>query len=111
MSEGQLTIGRPVRFPPELDTVLGQLCFDLFTLSGEIGAIASALHHVDETQRRTIRRFLEKTLSGPYNARRLLNLIWKSPADAGPAEPEDAIRFLELIRDSIDEEGRIVPPV
>jgi hypothetical protein len=60
-------------------------------------------------QRRTIRRFLGKTLAGDYNARRLLNLIWKS-ADAGPAEPKDAVRFLELIRNSIDDEGRIVPP-
>ena len=74
---------RPVRLPPELDTVHGQFCIDRFALRGEIGAIASALRHVDETERRTIRRFLEKTLAGPYNARRLLNLIWKSPAYAG----------------------------
>jgi hypothetical protein len=104
-------LSHPVRFPPQLDLVLGQLCFELFTFRGEIGAIASALHHVDAEQRRTIRRFLAKTLAGPYNARRLLNLILKSPADAGPAEPKDAVRFLELIRDSIDDEGRIVPPV
>lgn len=57
-------MNRPVRFPPELDKVLGQFCFEAFALRGEVGAIASALHHVDETQRRAIRRFLEKTLSG-----------------------------------------------
>lgn len=55
-------------------------------------------------------RFISVKLAGRYDAEELLRLIWESPADVAPVDADNAVKFLELIRDSIDAEGHIVSP-
>ena len=97
--------------PQELSTLLGKFHLASFVDRDEIQAIASALRQVGQQERYNIRRYLKATLTGPYEPGVLLDLLWASPADVVPEDADGAVKFLELIRDSIDDEGRIVRPL
>lgn len=99
-----------MQLPQELNTLLGKFHLDSFVDRDEIQAIEAALRQVGQGERYNIRRYLKVTLAGPYEPGVLLDRLWASPADVVPEDADGAVRFLELIRDSIDDEGRIVRP-
>ena len=99
--------------PQELSTLLGKFHLASFVDRGPPGGRGPppALREAGPQGRSKIRPAPKATRPGPYEPGVLLDLLWASPADVVPEDADGAVKFLELIRDSIDDEGRIVRPL